>query len=165
MVFFKKIFEGPLHLQLRAALTYIDNILFCEEVRKLPNQAEALRFYNYPFVALQESLSNAVYHKDYEKKEPIEVRIHADKIEILSYPGPSSFITKNDLNRGRIIAREYRNRRVGDFLKELHLTRGRCVGIPKIQRVMKANGSPPAIFDMDDGHSYFMTTLPIHPLV
>jgi predicted HTH transcriptional regulator len=34
-----------------------------EEVRKRPDRAEADRFYNYPYVALEEALANAVYHK------------------------------------------------------------------------------------------------------
>jgi hypothetical protein len=50
-----------------------------------------------------------------------------------------------ELNKGQQIkVREYRNRRIGDFLKELHLTEGRCTGIPKIQRSMRDNGSPEA---------------------
>jgi ATP-dependent DNA helicase RecG len=32
-----------------------------EEVRKVPDQAETLRFFNYPYVALEEALANATY--------------------------------------------------------------------------------------------------------
>ena len=35
----------------------------------------------------------------------------------------------------------YRNRRLGEYLKELELTEGRSTGIPTIQNVLKANGS------------------------
>ena len=52
---------------------------------------------------------------------------------------------------------------LGDFLKELHLTEGRCTGVPKIHKAMEANGSPPAIFETDDECHYFLTILPIHP--
>lgn len=57
----------------------------------------------------------------------------------------------------------YRNRRIGEYLKELDLTEGRGTGIPKILRAMKANGSPPPEFRTDDDHSFFATVLPIHP--
>ena len=63
----------------------------------------------------------------------------------------------------RAISRRYRNRRIGEFLKELDLTEGRGTGIPKILRAMKANGSPPPEFRTDDDHSFFATILPIHP--
>lgn len=36
---------------------------------------EADCFFNYPYAAIEEALSNAVYHRAYEEREPIEVRI------------------------------------------------------------------------------------------
>ena len=60
------------------------------------------------------------------------------------------------------VIRRYRNRRIGEFLKELDLTEGRSTGIPKILRVMRENGSPTPIFETDDETSYFLIRLPIH---
>ena len=45
----------------------------------------------------------------------------------------------------------------------LEFTEGRSTGIPKIIDAMQANGSPPAEFDFDEDHSYFMVRLPVHP--
>ncbi|MFZ1983786.1 MAG: ATP-binding protein, partial [Desulfatitalea sp.] len=59
--------------------------------------------------------------------------------------------------------RRYRNRRIGEFLKELDLTEGRATGIPKILRAMKDNGSPPPEFEFDEDHSYFQVRLLVHP--
>jgi ATP-dependent DNA helicase RecG len=73
-------------------------------------------------------------------------------------------LNKEKLRAGRIVARKYRNRRIGDFLKELHLTEGRGTGIPKIKKAMKKNGSPDPVFDTDEELSYFLTTLPVHPM-
>lgn len=67
------------------------------------------------------------------------------------------------LKKPRIIARDYRNRRIGDFLKELSLTEGRGTGIPKIRLAMKQNGSPAPVFETDKKNTYFLTTLPIQP--
>lgn len=61
---------------------------------------------------------------------------------MISYPGPPSPLNKEKLRAGKIVARKYRNRRVGDFLKELRLTEGKGTGILKIKRAMKLNGSP-----------------------
>lgn len=68
-----------------------------------------------------------------------------------------------DLKRERVISRQYRNRRIGDFLKELDFTEGRSTGFPKIYRSLKNNGSPEPKFETDESNSYFLTSLPIHP--
>ena len=57
-------------------------------------------------------------------------------------------------------ARRYRNRRLGDFLKELNLTEGRATGIPTIQQELKNNGSAPARIETDEDRSYFLIEIP-----
>lgn len=42
----------------------------------------------YHFGAVEEALVNAYYHRSYEHQNSIEINIHPDKIEILSFPGP-----------------------------------------------------------------------------
>lgn len=106
---------------------------------------------------------NAVYHRGYDVREPVEVRISHDELVVLSYPGPDRSVRLEQLRAGRAQPRRYRNRRIGEFLKELEFTEGRSTGIPKIIRAMRKNGSPPAEFDFDEDHSYFMVRLPIHP--
>lgn len=68
-----------------------------------------------------------------------------------------------NLKNYRAASRRYRNRRIGEFLKELHLTEGRNTGFQKIIRALKANGSPMPIFETDDDRTYFLTTVLIHP--
>ncbi len=159
----EKIFRGPLHQQLRDALAYLKNRVIEERVVKRPDRAEAHRFFNYPFAAVEEALVNAVYHRSYEQREPIEVRVNPDRIEIVSYPGPDASIRIEALRGGRIIARRYRNRRIGDFLKALDLTDGRCTGIPTMREAMRRNGSRPPRFSTDEGRTYFFVELMIHP--
>lgn len=47
-----------------------------------------VRVFNYPYAAIEEAVVNAVYHRGYEERNPIEVRIDKEKITIVSYPGP-----------------------------------------------------------------------------
>ena len=47
---------------------------------------------------------------------------------------------------GRFVKRWHRNRRIGEFLKELSLTDGRGTGITKVLKAMRLNGSPPPVF-------------------
>jgi ATP-dependent DNA helicase RecG len=160
--FSEKVFKGPIHQQLKEALQYLKAAVLKEEVRKIPGTAKAQRFYNYPYEALEEALANAVYHRSYEDLNSIEVNVRSDRIEVLSYPGPLPPVDNKQLKRPRVIARYYRNRRVGDFLKELGLTEGRGTGIPKIRKAMQDNGSPPPKFETDRQKSYFLTTLAVH---
>ena len=161
--FSEKVFRGPIHKQLQNALDYIQTNVIHEEVRKVEGRAEANRFYNYPYAAIEEVLANAVYHKSYERRSPIEVNIRLDQIEVLSFPGPLPPVDNEMLKKKRIVSREYRNRRIGDFLKELQLTEGRATGFPKIYDAMKRNGSPEPTFETDDERTYFLAILPVHP--
>ena len=158
--FEEKYFKGPLHVQLRDALHFIRTNIISEKIRKISDHAKANRFYNFPYEAVEEALANAVFHKSYELGNPIEVQIWPDRIEILSFPGPVPPVTAKILAENqRIIARDYRNRRVGDFLKELHLTEGRGTGIPTIYKVLEKNDSPKPIIETNDQCTYFLTVI------
>jgi ATP-dependent DNA helicase RecG len=161
--FSEKHFKDPIHHQLRNALNFIKNQIIVEKVKKISGQAEAVRFYNFPFEAVEEALGNAVYHESYEMDKPIEVQIWPDKIEILSFPGPVPPVDAKILaTQQQIVARDYRNRRIGDFLKELHLTEGRGTGVPKIYRVLERNGSPKPILETNTDCNYFLTVILAH---
>jgi ATP-dependent DNA helicase RecG len=158
-------FKGPVQKQLRDALSFLKTNIISEQVVKSPDKAEANRFYNFPYAAVEEALSNAIYHKSYELSSPIEIQVWPDKMEILSHPGPVPPVNSRILkSHQRIVAREYRNRRIGDFLKELHLTEGRGTGLPTIYKSMADNGSPVPVFGTDD-QTYFLVTLPVHASV
>lgn len=104
-----------------------------------------------------------MYHRDYQVRELVEIRIYPDSITILNYGGPDRSIKMKAFEEGVIKPRRYRNRRLGDFLKELDLTEGRATGIPTIRKALLENGSPLAIFDTDDDRSFFEVTIPVHP--
>lgn len=157
----EKVFSGPLDRQLRDTLSYIKNYIIREKVTKIPGRAEAERIYNIPYAAIEEALSNAVYHKSYQIGEPITVMVTPEKMEITSLPGPDRTITDEDIANSHLVSRRYRNRRIGDFLKELKLVEGRNTGIPTILKSMKDNGSEPPVFKTDAERSYFTVILPI----
>lgn len=159
----EEIFKGPIDQQIRDALRYIRNNFITERVLKIPNKARAKRFFNYPYTAIEEALVNAVYHRSFEIREPIEVRINRDNIRIVSHPGADPSILLSDVQRGKMITRRYRNRRIGDLFKELDFTEGRGTGVPKMRRALKANGSPEPIFSTNEARVYFATEIRIHP--
>jgi len=156
-------FKGPLSIMLRDALNYLRNNVVVHYTRKVPDRAEAEAYANVPYPAIEEALVNAVYHRSYEEREPIEVQITPEEITLLSFPGPDATLSMEALRKGRAVARRYRNRRIGEFLKELDLTEGRGTGIPKIIKSMRANGSPAPRFETDEGRRSFLVTLPALP--
>ena len=160
--FEEKEFKGPLGRMTREALDYIQRNYLKETVVKHKDRAEAERFWNVPYAAIEEALVNAVYHRSYEIREPVEVRITREEIVILSFPGPDRSIRMKDLRSGKAVSRRYRNRRIGEFLKELELTEGRSTGIPKMLRTMAENGSPAPEFETDEDRTYNFVRLPVH---
>ena len=160
--FEEKEFRGPLSAILREAIAYIGRNHLTEAVIKHPDRPEAERFWNYPAVAIEEALANAVYHRSYEERNPVEVQITPTELVVISYPGADRSIRIEDLQQGRALSRRYRNRRIGEFLKELELAEGRSTGVPKILRAMRNNGSPPPIFETDEDRTWFRVRLPVH---
>jgi len=154
----------PIHEQLSDCLGYLET-LSIRGIQKVPGQMRSVHWVGYPVQALKEALVNAVYHRSYEgEPEPTKVYLHADRMEIISYPGPVPGIEIGHLEGlAPLPPVPARNRRIGEFLKELGLAEGRGTGIPKLRRAMQDNGSPPARFDFDVTRSYFRVTLPAHP--
>lgn len=157
-------FHGPISYQISSVLEHLGSQggKFLETV---PGQAEVEKTVPYPYGAIEEALGNAFYHRSYEAPpEPVKVYQYTDRLEVISYPGPVSGIQPKHFEPGESIPPvPARNRRIGDFLKELRLAERRGSGIPKIQRKMRQNGSPDARFDFDEERTYFQVTLPIHP--
>ena len=67
------------------------------------------------------------------------------------------------MRAGKAVSRRYRNRRIGEFLKELDLTEGRSTGLPKILKVMRANGSPAPEFESGEDRTHLLIRLLVHP--
>jgi ATP-dependent DNA helicase RecG len=109
----------------KEVLAFIKSQVIKEQVVKKDDKAEAERCFNYPFSAIEEAIANAVFHKGYDKQNPIEISIRPDRIEITNFPGPLPPVNQAMLEKERIVSRDTRNSRLGDFLKDLDLTEGR----------------------------------------
>ncbi len=156
------VFKGPIDQQQKDVLRYIKNNVIAEKVFKVQNQAEAIRIKNYSYEAIEEFVSNAIYHRSYRLYEPITIRIEKELIEITSAPGPDRSINDEDIKNLTMRSRRYRNRRIDDFLKELNLVEGRNTGIPTALKSIKNNGSPLPKFITDEERTFFSVIIPIH---
>lgn len=96
---------------------------------------------------------------------PVVEQVSYEGKEILMVWAPGGAdrtISSEDLQNCRLVSRRYRNRRIGDFLKELKLVEGRNTGIPTILAAMQANGSERPRFETDEERTYFTVVLPVH---
>lgn len=153
--------SGPVPYMIKATLDYLKTNLIKERIIKPKDKAESEKFFNYPYQAFEEAVVNALYHRDYQEHEPVEIRIEPQGVAILSYAGPDRSISMEAIQKAKLLkARRYRNRRLGDFLKELDLSEGRATGIPTIQDELRKNGSLPARIETDDARSYFLIEIP-----
>lgn len=160
-----RIFSGGLANQLRDCLNYLQN-LSTSHLQKQENGGPARVWASYPMPALQEILVNAICHRGYDvdQPEPTKVYLYPGRIDVISYPGPVPGVDLSHFVRDAAVpVAPARNRRIGEFLKELKLAERRFSGLPKIFRAMESNGSPEPRFDFDEHRSYFRATLPAHP--
>jgi ATP-dependent DNA helicase RecG len=160
----ERTFRGPLAEQVRDCLSYLQG-LSTAHFQKVPDHARTRGWVSYPLPALEESIVNAVYHRSYEgQPEPVKVYLYPDRMQIISYPGPVPGIEPQHLEPGgRVPPVPARNRRIGEFLKELRLAESRGTGIPRVFDSMARNGSPPPRYEFDAQRTYFSVTLPAHP--
>lgn len=156
-------FTGSVPKIIGDVLGFFRTAIIKEHIVKVRGDEHAVRYFNYPFEALEEGIVNALYHRDYTQAEPVEITVEPHQISILSFSGPDRSISDKALVEAQVIAtRRYRNRHLGDFLRELDLTEGRATGIPTIQQALAQNGSPRASIQTDDRRSYFQLTIPCH---
>lgn len=152
---------GPVPKIIKETLSYLRTNVIKQRISKPLDDEKSIKVFNYPYQAFEEAVVNALYHRDYMEREPVEITIEPTHIDILSYAGPDRSISAEAIKAARKLkARRYRNRRLGDFLKELGLTEGRATGIPTIQKHLKLNGNNPAIIETDDDRTYFLMTIP-----
>ncbi len=161
----ERVFGGALVDQIRGCLNHLENIS-TSHLQKQPDQSQVRSWVSYPLPALRETLVNAVYHRGYDvdQPEPTKVYLYPSRVEVISYPGPVPGIEHRHLvANAEVRAAPARNRRIGEFLKELGLAEGRLSGLPKVFRAMEENGSPAPRFDFDEQRTFFQATLPAHP--
>ncbi|MDP3462754.1 MAG: putative DNA binding domain-containing protein [Bacteroidales bacterium] len=170
----EKLFTGPVHLQIRDIMNYFGNNVIKQHVKKPVGKAESDVFFNYPYQALEEAVVNAMYHRSYEEQRPNEIRIYKifkpatdnaiDKrrIEIRSYPGPMPPIDSQALSQLEFTSRNYRNIKLGDWLKNIRLAEKYATGIPTILQTLSENGSPNPTFWTDESKSEFLVMIKIH---
>lgn len=144
-------------------LEYLKRMLVMQSIIKPKDDYRSKKFYTYPYQAIEESVTNSLYHRDYREWEPVVITVEPNGITIQNVGGPDRSISTADISRCEIlVSKRYRNRRLGEYLKELNMTEGRSTGIPTIQNVLEKNGSPRATVITDEDRTFFRIIIPCH---
>lgn len=109
------------------------------------------RVSDYPIVALQQIVRNAVLHRSYENTNaPVRLYWFNDRVEIYNPGGPYGQVTKQ--NFGQPGAYDYRNPNLAAVMKELGYVQRFGYGITLARNEMEKNGNPPPEFLVEDAH-------------
>ncbi len=138
-----KQFTGPVWKQYDHIVNYInDNFLETFVIRE-DGVAENRKIANFPFVAVEELVANALVHNNYENAKAVQIYITESKINIVNYNRPLPPLKLADLNERSIFnERDTENPELRDMFKRLGIIEAFGTGIGEAKRAMCANGSP-----------------------
>lgn len=110
-----------------------------------------VRTSDYPIVALQQIVRNAILHRTYENTNaPVHLYWFNDRVEIQNPGGPYGQVTRR--NFGESGACDYRNPNLAAVMKELGYVQRFGYGIAMARDEMAKNGNPEPEFQVEDAH-------------
>lgn len=133
-------------------LRYVDEVLQANisTASDITAQPVEIKQPDYPIVALQQLVRNAVMHRSYEETHaPIRVYWFNDRIEIQNPGGLFGQVNRQNFGQG---VTDYRNPHLAEAMKTLGYVQRFGIGIPTAQKELKKNGNPPAEFTIEDSH-------------
>ncbi len=105
---------------------------------------------DYPIVALQQIIRNAVMHRSYEETNaPVRVYWFNDRIEIQNPGGLFGQMNRQNFGQG---VTDYRNPHLAEAMKNLGYVQRFGIGVPTAQKELTKNGNPPAEFIIEESY-------------
>lgn len=103
----------------------------------------------YPRVALQQLVRNAIMHRTYEATNaPVRVTWYDDRVEIVSPGGPYGIVSVENFGEPGIT--DYRNPSLAEAMRVLGFVQRFGVGIATARDALTRNGNPPLEFEVTD---------------
>jgi len=133
-------------------LRYVDEVLQANisTASDITAQPIEIKQPDYPIVALQQLVRNAIMHRSYEETNaPVRVYWFNDRIEIQSPGGLFGQVNRQNFGQG---VTDYRNPHLAEAMKNLGYVQRFGIGIPTAQKELKKNGNPPAEFSIEDSY-------------
>lgn len=125
-------FKGPTWKVDKAITEYLDSS-FLRSFTITPDDISEHRVvWNYPRAALEELITNAIVHKDYETPRTVQIYLYKERVVISNYNKPIPPITARSLNSDSAFPnRGYENPRLRKMFKDLGLIESWGTGIGK----------------------------------
>lgn len=138
-------FTGSIVTQARKSLELVSAQAYTiyDKEGQIPNISK------YPQRAIQEAVINSIVHRNYEINQPTRITIFADRIEFYSPGALPSAVDKAKFQSGKA-SPYWRNMTLADIFIKLQLAQAEGQGIPTIIRLMKDNGCPEPVFNVDN---------------
>jgi ATP-dependent DNA helicase RecG len=106
---------------------------------------------DYPLVALQQTVRNAIMHRSYENTNaPVRVTWYRDRVEVVN-PG-GAFGVINQENFGQPGLTDYRNPTIAEAMRALGYVQRFGIGLQLVRSTMQSNRNPPPEFRVEPSH-------------
>lgn len=142
--------QEAIHGPLPDMFKYLDEI--CQAhisvALDIVSQPTEMKQADYPLVALQQIVRNAVLHRTYESNAPVRISWFNDRIEIHNPGGAFGQVTRDNFGQPGIT--DYRNPHLAEAMKNLGYVQRFGVGITLARRELEKNGNPPLEFVVED---------------
>jgi len=145
--------EHILHGPLLDILSRLDdlleiNIASAVDVTSGPTE---IRHPDYPIVALQQLVRNAIMHRDYEMSNaPVRITWFDDRVEIQNPGGPFGQVTPENFGSAGIT--DYRNPHVAEAMRNLGYVQRFGIGIQLARKELAKNGNPELQFTVEPNY-------------
>ena len=136
-----KEYRGPIWKQVKNVMDDIKNNYLNSITLRVEDKLESEIVYNYPYSTIEELVTNAIIHKNYENPRTVQIYIYDKSIVITNYNRPIPPVTINDLNtKDAFPNRVYENPSIREMFKSLDYIESYGSGIGKAKKAMSKNG-------------------------
>ena len=146
-----KLFSGDLIIVLRELRSFVEMHILSRPFADGAMHDKIVS--DYPSIAINELLRNAIVHRDYQATAPVRFYWFSDRIEIQNPGGLYGEATKENFPRQNA----YRNPVIAESMKNLGYVNNYGRGVISAQEALRKNENPPAEFEFDS--SYVLATI------
>lgn len=158
------VFDGPIWMQVIRAKDFFEEVIQRSYTVREDGLLGHRMVYNWPEPAFAELLTNAVLHKEYDKKQYVGVYVYRDTLSFINHNRPLPPVTIEDMNtQEEFRDRNYLNPEITNMFHALGLIESYGSGIRRAKHAMADNGNPPLLYEpLNDIDDYTMVTCPIN---
>ena len=159
-----KVFDGPIWIRTQQVIRYFEDNFHATYNIRDPRTNATYVVDNWPSITFAELATNCVLHKEYSKRNCVEISIFKDHISFINHNRPVPPVTIEDLNtKIEFKDRNYLNAELKEMFFKLELIQSYGSGIRRAKNALDIIGSPALVFEPDnDTDDYTLVTVYIN---